>query len=746
MSVTRHPGARAFGALCLLFAACVPPAPPVAPGPGPAPTRSPAADRCLPEPVVASLFTCPARRPDDGEPMIWPRPSHVVDPRPLPVEQPVTTAAIAALVRRDELLPRLDPAAQKPLLAADAALAAAASDDSKLAPARTAYEAFLATPPTAGGAGALEPYARFQLARTLWLLGEPAAAQAELLRVIGLGGELGEPARRELVALYARHGDPASAYDVLRALAPAGGAGDGRALELVEAVAREAERTGQLATAAALYEELERRAGASPRACAYGLGRARAVVGMKSYPPPVLEALKHEVERLQRLAAAGQDGAAGAEVARCRAAALSLGTEVATRWHVEAVGARGVWGTRDNRTFGAARELYRLLLGAFGDADLASPEVDLLPAARPSAHRLKWALAELDTAERRGECAPAYDELHALEPDAAEPVYRAVACYAERPDFGLAAGRLEPGPREELRPELAARVAILGRYLCLGEPPRSFAEAYASYVAAKLDRARIFAAAHEWPEAAAALRDVAVHHPDHEDAPRAGLFYLEILKLLGPERSACASDLAAEAKLLHDLHCGAQGVGHGDFEPFRRSSDASERRTLCAALRVHAAGLVPPPLDPPLAALPRPSEPEDPPLSIRMGGGASREHILPIELVEQRARARLGAMRGCYELGLRRNPTLEGRIELRFVIGRDGSVSQVDGRSSAELEAAKVTACVVRSAYGMSFPPPGDHILTIDYRLGFTRALGLIPPQPEDAARVVRDPGEGPGP
>ncbi|MBI4954750.1 MAG: AgmX/PglI C-terminal domain-containing protein [Myxococcales bacterium] len=674
--------------------------------------------------------------------MIWPRPSQLVDPRPLPVEVPVPTAAIAALAHRDELLPRLDPSAQKPLLAADAAFAAAASDDKQLPLARTGYESFLAVPQ---GAGELEPYARFQLARTLWLLGEPGAAQAELVKVVRLGRELGEHARRELVALLARHGDPATAYDVLRALAPAGDEGDRRALELVEAVAREAERTGELASAAALYEELERRDGASPRACAYGVGRTRAVVGMKSYPPPVLEALKREVERLQRLAASGPPGGVIAPaVASCRAAVLSLGTEVATRWHIEAAGARGVWGTRDNRAFGAARALYRLLLGAFGEADFSSAEIELLPAARPTAHRLKWALAELDTEERRAECAPAYDELHALTPDAAEPVYRAVACYAERPDFGLAAQGIEPGPRETLRPELEARVAALGRYLCLGEPPRSFGQAYDSYVAAKLDRARIFAAAHRWPEAAAALRDVTVHHPDHEDAPRAGLLYLETLKVMTPERPACGGDLAPEAKLLYDLHCRAQGIGHGDFEPLRPSS-ASARRALCAALRTHASGLVPPPLDPPLAALPRSPEPDEPPI-IRMGGGGYREHIVPIEVVEQVAR-RLGRAVGCYEKGLRRNPTLEGRIELRFIIGRDGSVSQVNGRSSDELEAAKVTACVIRSAYGMSFPPPGDTILTIDYPLAFTRALGVVPPQPEHPAQVVRVPsGEGQGP
>jgi hypothetical protein len=71
-----------------------------------------------------------------------------------------------------------------------------------------------------------------------------------------------------------------------------------------------------------------------------------------------------------------------------------------------------------------------------------------------------------------------------------------------------------------------------------------------------------------------------------------------------------------------------------------------------------------------------------------------------------------GRFRLCFENGLRNNPTLSGRVSVRFVIGHDGAVSQVSNGGS-DMPDSSVVSCVVRSFYGISFPQPEGGIVTI---------------------------------
>jgi outer membrane biosynthesis protein TonB len=82
-------------------------------------------------------------------------------------------------------------------------------------------------------------------------------------------------------------------------------------------------------------------------------------------------------------------------------------------------------------------------------------------------------------------------------------------------------------------------------------------------------------------------------------------------------------------------------------------------------------------------------------------------------------RQSFGRFRGCYEEGLRSNPNLEGRVTARFVIARDGSVASVQSGGS-DLPDAKVVACVLRNYQALSFPSPGDGVVTVTYPLMFS--------------------------
>jgi hypothetical protein len=59
----------------------------------------------------------------------------------------------------------------------------------------------------------------------------------------------------------------------------------------------------------------------------------------------------------------------------------------------------------------------------------------------------------------------------------------------------------------------------------------------------------------------------------------------------------------------------------------------------------------------------------------------------------------------CYEQGLSRSPKLTGRLSARFVIGRDGSVSEVSN-SGSDIPDAAVISCVLSAFSGLSFPQP----------------------------------------
>lgn len=92
---------------------------------------------------------------------------------------------------------------------------------------------------------------------------------------------------------------------------------------------------------------------------------------------------------------------------------------------------------------------------------------------------------------------------------------------------------------------------------------------------------------------------------------------------------------------------------------------------------------------------------------------------LPPEVIQRVVRQNFGRFRMCYEQGLGRNPNLEGRVAVRFVIGRDGAVSNV-ANGGSDLSDHRVSECVVSAFYGISFPPPENGVVSVVYPLMFS--------------------------
>ncbi|MCU0680775.1 MAG: AgmX/PglI C-terminal domain-containing protein [Polyangiaceae bacterium] len=89
------------------------------------------------------------------------------------------------------------------------------------------------------------------------------------------------------------------------------------------------------------------------------------------------------------------------------------------------------------------------------------------------------------------------------------------------------------------------------------------------------------------------------------------------------------------------------------------------------------------------------------------------------ETVQRIVRQNFGRFRNCYENGLKLNPSLTGRVAVRFVISRDGSVASVSNGGS-DLPDAGVVSCVVRSFGSLSFPEPEGGVVTVVYPLTLT--------------------------
>ena len=92
---------------------------------------------------------------------------------------------------------------------------------------------------------------------------------------------------------------------------------------------------------------------------------------------------------------------------------------------------------------------------------------------------------------------------------------------------------------------------------------------------------------------------------------------------------------------------------------------------------------------------------------------------LPPEVVQRIVRQNYGRFRQCYENGLRSNPNLTGRVSARFVIGREGSVTNA-ANGGSDMPDSSVVSCVIQTFYGLSFPTPENGIVTVTYPIMFS--------------------------
>jgi len=85
---------------------------------------------------------------------------------------------------------------------------------------------------------------------------------------------------------------------------------------------------------------------------------------------------------------------------------------------------------------------------------------------------------------------------------------------------------------------------------------------------------------------------------------------------------------------------------------------------------------------------------------------------LPKETIRLVVRQNRDAIRGCYERQLRRDPSLAGKVVVRFKIVRDGTVSRAEITEST-VENVDVESCIRHEVQSWMFAEPegGGHVI-----------------------------------
>jgi hypothetical protein len=93
---------------------------------------------------------------------------------------------------------------------------------------------------------------------------------------------------------------------------------------------------------------------------------------------------------------------------------------------------------------------------------------------------------------------------------------------------------------------------------------------------------------------------------------------------------------------------------------------------------------------------------------------------LSVDVVQGVVRKSFAGFRACYENGMRTNPNLAGRVTVKFVIDRSGSVATAQDGGS-EMTDPTVVGCVVRGFGNLSFPQPEGGMVTVVYPIIFAQ-------------------------
>ena len=89
-------------------------------------------------------------------------------------------------------------------------------------------------------------------------------------------------------------------------------------------------------------------------------------------------------------------------------------------------------------------------------------------------------------------------------------------------------------------------------------------------------------------------------------------------------------------------------------------------------------------------------------------------------LIEAVIRQNRSQIRYCYQRQLPKNPNLAGKVTVKFVIAKDGSVSKSSVKKST-IGSSEVESCVIERFMRFQFPKPNGGIVLVSYPFIFSQ-------------------------
>ncbi|NLE48567.1 MAG: tetratricopeptide repeat protein [Sandaracinaceae bacterium] len=391
---------------------------------------------------------------------------------------------------------------------------------------------------------------------------------------------LARQARREMILPYSRVGSPNRALPFFKRYAT----DEDQAYQMLETLADLYFDTGQWTEAIATYHRLMAERPDSHSLCKWQTQITQATIPAKPKPEIV-----RELERMVGIynKYIENPNRPAKELKECKGYTAGVLYQLATQWHVEAVGdpTKDSSGTQDRGTMESAASLYQLLVDSFPDMEtLEFPNIGR--DSWPSLYRVAYFQAELLWTMKDWErCGPAFDKVVRLDPNGeftADAAYAAVMCYnnlytaqwearereTQGPEGEVAEAKGQYEPREMT--ELESRMEeVFKNYICVvGDDADDLAQI-------KYRRARIFYEANQHEKAAVLFRDIAFSHRNTEYAEYAANLYLDSLSILGTQReepiTACIIELEKNVQPMTEEFCS-------------KASDRHRFDTLCPVL------------------------------------------------------------------------------------------------------------------------------------------------------------------
>jgi tetratricopeptide (TPR) repeat protein len=350
------------------------------------------------------------------------------------------------------------------------------------------------------GGDQLGAYARYKRAHARWAQSDLQPALQDMLMAVRMAQRLpsSEPAtamlahaRRELVQLYAEAGDIPKALASFEPVSGGSASERGPALKMLEELGRRLLDIGRYEQAIAVFEELKAKNGRGDT-CGYQTAITRAVIASQAQgKEPVEQALDTQLAAYR---SSLTSDASDAQVVECGRRTVMLFVDVATAWHVEAIGSNGSGGTGDQRTIQAALRTYEKGIGNF-----SRHEIDAYAAKsdEPGYARVMRAYGDLLYSARQWQpCARAFAEAERADPNgprAGDELLLASLCWRRALDEKLAAREQSRAASDFIFDGDGDKrmMGTFDRYACRVEPAATDLEAAAAHTTILRARDRV---------------------------------------------------------------------------------------------------------------------------------------------------------------------------------------------------------------------------------------------------------------